>query len=342
MMPPMMRRYISLIVERLAFACLFAVATFSVSGLVGCNALPNDPATTIQKDGLTLRYDANRDRVVFVGPWHGPNLLEVRDFDKQPASDGSYTFFGGYYSWIAPQNRWRDESGNLKDWPPDPAMDVGPNEVVESMGDRLEAVGPMMRSGLVESKRFQVVDGSTIAVRHALRNVGTEAKERAIWTINAVPLGGVIAVRISSEDIFDEGPAIRVKNAADEPLRDKVSQEEGEWILVETGFDWATSGMTTDSFKVFYDRVAATQIAVWSNGYWFVRTGAPPDIFSSLQGVGESSVEVYANFGMQLFEAELLSPLQMIEPGAQFVFEETWKIIPSAQPDVENLGVFEE
>lgn len=338
----MMRSHTNLILCRSAFFCLLAVAFLGVSGLVGCKAVPSGTSTTIQKDGLTLRYDTRRDRVVFVGLVDGPNLLEVRDLGKQPAADGSYTFFGGYYSWIAPQNRWRDESGDLKDWPPDPAMDVGPIEVVESMGDRLEAVGPTMRNGFVESKRFQVVDGSTITVRHAIRNGGTDAKERAIWTINAVPPGGIIAVRISSEDLFDEGPAIRVKNAAGEPLREKVSREEGDWILVDTGVNWPIADVPTDSFKVFYERIAATQIAVWSSGYWFVRTGAPPDIFSSLQTAGEASVEVYANFGMQLFEAELLSPFQKIAPGTQFVFEETWKIIQSARPDVDVLTAFEE
>jgi len=296
------------------------------------------PGTKLQHNNLTLRYDTNRDRILYLGPTQGPNLLETRNLNQPPDPNGNYTFFGGAYTWIAPQNQWRDTTGNLKNWPPDPLMDRGPTTITNQSENQLKITGPETRDHLIESTTITIVDSSTITIRHILKNTGTKTIQRAVWSTTAIPPGATIAVNKTSDNLFDSTQKFfRLDNQNSKPLWNQVARTTSEWFTIKTTLPDPTEKPSPDSFKVFFDRVNATQIAYWSRGYWLLRTAEPPDIFRSLQTVGESSVEIYANFGLQLFEAELLSPLQPIAPQKQIAFEETWKIIPSKTPNLETL-----
>lgn len=306
----------------------------------GCTSVPLAEVVEIREGDLVLRYDGLRDRVVYVGLSASSNLLEVRDLEVRPSAEGAYRFYGGGYTWIAPQSGWRDVGGELRDWPPDPAMDRGPSMVVERGLNWLEVVGPTTRAGLVQRKRITVLDDATIEIRHELKNVSAEAVSAAIWSTTAVPTGGVMAVRVVEVGLFDAGPGYRLNDPQAGALFGKVSRRVGRWLLIDTKFDEPISGMTTDSFKAFFERVEGTEIAIWSKGYWLVRSGELGDIFRTLGDVGESSVEVYANYGRKLFEAELLSSLQTIAPGGMLEFTERWQIVRSV--DSADVGVLDD
>ncbi len=282
---------------------------------------------------LILEYDAERDRIVRFGPINGPNLLETRDLDVVPNSDGEYTFFGGMYTWVAPQNGWVNQQGGLHNWPPDPAMDRGPCTLNIDSGDGILIEGPVLRSGLQQTKRISISDDGICTIAHALHNTTNTTQHAGIWSITAAKTGSTIAVRLDSDNWFVEEPGVSLDSELNNALWAAVANEVGPWIVFDTGTDLSNAQVDSDSFKAFVNRAPSTQIAIWSDGYWLVRSADPPDIFSSLSEVGESSIEIYGHFGLNLFEAELLSAYQSIPPGEMITWTETWQIVPSDSPD---------
>lgn len=293
--------------------------------LAGCaNRLEH--AGLLHTAQLQLTYDAQRDRITSFGPAGGPNLLGVRDLQSPPAADGSYTFFGGMYSWISPQGAWVDASGQLRDWPPDPAMDRGPAVIVNQDAGRVVARGPVTRSGLVEQKWFELAPGRYAAIiDQRLHNPTGGNVVGGVWVNTAVKPGAIIAVRDRSSDHF----RISGGDAANTLWARATTSRDG-WLLIHTdGVDWSDLG--TDSFKFFAQ--GPTAIAIWTDGYWLLRQGLTDDSDGSLAKHGEAPVEVYVNYGLQLFEAELLGPITAIPPGGTTQHVERWLVAPAAEPD---------
>jgi len=301
---------------------IVGIAAFHV---VGCATGPRSVAR-LRTAQLACIYDAQRDRILSFGPAGGPNLLYVRDLDHPPAADGSYTFFGGMYSWISPQGAWVDESGELRDWPPDPFMDRGPT-VIDGRSERhLVAHGPATRRGLIEQKWFEIaMDRGAAILDQRLHNPTSEKIVGGVWINVAVKPGGVIAVRDAGSDHF----RISGGEAANTLWARATTSHEG-WVLIHTeGVDFSDLG--ADSFKFFAG--GSPTIAIWTDGYWLLRQAMSGDADGSLARHGEAPVEVYINYGLQLFEAELLGPIATIPPGGTAQHIEYWTVIPATQPD---------
>ncbi len=295
----------------------------------GCAAGPHT-AARLHSAHLEMTYDPQRDRIISFGPAGGPNLLWVRDLDHPPAADGSYTFYGGMYSWISPQGAWVDESGERHDWPPDPVMDRGPTVIDSRSERRLVASGPATRSGLVEQKWFEIApDRSAGVLDQRLHNPTSEKIVGGVWVNVAVKPGGVIAVRDAGSDHF----RISGGEAANALWARATTSHEG-WVLIHTdGVDWSDLG--ADSFKFFAG--GSPTIAIWTDGYWLLRQAMNGDADGSPARHGEAPVEVYINYGLQLFEAELLGPIAPIPPGGTAQHIERWTVIPAAQSDTSLL-----
>lgn len=313
------------LVRRPRFACLL-LGLFCIGAFMSACTANRPHASHLQTSRTSLSYDAHRDRIIAFGPTGGPNLLCVRELDTLPPADGSYTFFGGMYSWISPQGAWTDENGEPRDWPPDPAMDRGPATVVHHGRARLVAVGPPTRAGLVEQKWFELAgDRAGAVLDHRLHNPTDERRLGGIWINTAVKPGSVIAVRDGSSDSF------RIAGGdTSNALWARATTARDGWLLIHTeGVEWSDLG--ADWFKFFADTAPA--IAIWTDGYWLLRQARYSPTDRSLTSYGEAPVEVYINYGLQIFEAELLGPIASIPSGGVAQHVERWMIVPAAEPD---------
>jgi hypothetical protein len=288
---------------------------------------PSEPGKVVrlEQQDLIVEYRPDLDRVTFFGPTGGPNLLHTVELDRMPKADGSYTFYGGGYSWVAPQRGelgWHTVDGDPKDWPPDPAMDRGPMRVVKRSLTSITVHGPVLRNGLREWLTIEFVGRRHVTFVRELENTTDAPIEASIWSLAAVRPGDMMAVTLDAADTMwaPEPSHLGVFNDAAHP--------KGGWLLADTDdMTWA------DGVKVYADH--APVLAVHTNGWWLVREGEPMDE-GTLRGHDESAIALYLHPGLALFEAELLGPIQKIEPGRRIVFAEHWRLMPSAtaNPDV--------
>lgn len=308
-------------------------ATIAVAILIsmpGCRVYqsinPHDPAQPghvirMERDGVVLSYRADIDRVIFFGQLGGPNMLHTLELDRSPAEDGSYTFYGGCYSWVAPQRGemgWRDETGRLSDWPPDPAMDRGPMQVTRRTHNSLTARSPVMRNGLRKYVTFRFLGPGEIEVVRELENVSAEPRRGAIWTLTAVEPRAHIALRREAVETLWTQTEEEIEIVA--PLL----TPDAEYHLLdlrETHFE--------NGVKVHFD--ADPLIAVHHSGWWFVRKGSWRSD-DSLRDVGEAPMALYLNPGLEMFEAELRGPLRRIDPGERIVYSERWLLLSNPLP----------
>lgn len=321
----------------------FATSATSLAGLAaaggilmaggGCASRPNDDTwQTLDAMGTEVAYDADRDRIVDLRLRNRPNMLHTASLDQPPRSGEEYTFYGGHYSWIAPQAAWIDGDGALRNWPPDPAMDRGPMLVTRHTDRFLAVEGPVTRLGFREEKVIEILDQGVVGVEHQLTNETNTMRAGAVWSNTAVPPGAVIAVPKPADGtiIFDRD----VETA--QPLWEAITEEFGNWILIRTDRKAAEAAAAWGGeLKVFI--AAAPQIAVGHDGYWLVRRGWPWDDAGSLATVSEAPVEVYLNFGLELFEAELLGPHVTLAPGESTTFSEVWFIFNEHRGDPREI-----
>ncbi|MEM1166596.1 MAG: hypothetical protein AAGI30_09945 [Planctomycetota bacterium] len=298
----------------------------------GCGSLGTDAnIVALEHDGLRLEFMLDRDRVVYAGPTDGPNMVHLDEATMAlgPHPEGDYRFFGGGYSWISPQNDpvlgWRDDAGELMPWPPDPAMDRGPVELVRRFGsDELTngvatgfyVVSPQTRVGLVEEKSFSLYErtmphlpGAGIAYR--LRNATDRTVTGGTWFNTAVPGDGLIAV--------PGPPSATVRMVDTERHRDfdrLVAERRPHWILLDLSRATHEGG-----FKFYID--GPPKIAVWRDGWW-LRRESMPGTTQRLIDAGEGAVAIYTDAGAELHEAELYGPLVDIQPGGSTATIEGW------------------
>jgi len=309
----------------------------SSTGLRG--ELTRPDAVRIGRGQLVIEYSPDLDRVTLVGVRKGPNLLHTVGLEREPAEDGSYTFYGGGYTWVAPQggeHGWVDADGELSEWPPDPAMDSGPSVIVGRTPTKMVVEGPVSLSGLRQRKSIGLSAPYEATIEYELINESGETRRRAHWINTAVSPDAVIALKMrDGEQVAQlysdapEGTEVLLSHLG--PIGD-----DGWALLKLSDLD------LPDGLKVYTDGPA--EIAVWvpnpdwllSKGFWLHRSLAEPltiEQRSELRAIGEGPVAVYLNTGMELFEAELYGPVVDIEPGESAVSIEVWRVYeaPSAR-----------
>ncbi|MFW5652793.1 MAG: DUF4380 domain-containing protein [Planctomycetota bacterium] len=319
---------------RLVIAAVAASASAGLGTLSGCqaNRYIEGDRQVLEHMQTRIAYDADIDRLVYYGPRRGPNMLHTKDLDQAPSPTGDYTFYGGHYTWIAPQSGWVDADGNLQAWPPDPAMDRGPTLVTRLTDRLIEVEGPTTLLGLRHMKTYELLPYGILSIVHRLQNENAVTTSGSIWSNTAVPPGAVIAVPKPAEgDLrFDRDDEIA------QPLWDAITEEVGNWVIIRTDDEAAAAAAEFGGeVKIFI--TAPTQIAVGHDGYWLVRRGYPWDETNSLAVVNEAPIEVYLNFGLELFEAELLGPHVDIAPGEATEFQEAWFLMDLQQGDPREI-----
>lgn len=286
-------------------------------------------AVLLVRDGLAVEYVKALDRYTFFGPQDGPNLLYVEGLDRAPAPDEAYTFYGGCYTWVGPQKKWVGPEGGVRDWPPDPAMDVGPGVVIGRGVDWFETRTPTSRLGLREVKRFEIAGRDRAGLSYTLENEGMGSVECAPWVNTAVGQGSVVAVRWA--------PGVtNVWGWNDEAVsrfRSVLEPKEGTgWAVVDLDKAvWEGGG------KVWLD--SAPEIAIWTDGYWLVRRVVGAVDAARLRAIGEGPVAMYIQpKGEWIVEAELYGPAVELGPGRSVTTTEEWRVVKGGRGDVGELG----
>lgn len=286
--------------------------------------------------GLALELMPGIDRYTFFGPVGGPNMLHTRALDAPAPTEpsdpefGAYTFRGGCYTWVAPQNAWRNAEGELQNWPPDPAMDRGPAAVVGRSLNGITTLTPKSSLGLRERKSFELTAGGGVLV-YELHNEGTEPIEIAQWINTAVTSQDRIAL------YMPQGTTLR---GWDDEAVGKI-----ESILSEpTGHGWRMLDLPSAAWsggtKVWVEAPNGdATIAVWRQGRWLIRTMDRADPDGTLAAVGEGPVAVYIDPTDDLIEAELYAPIRSISPGGSSRVTEYWELLPErfARPSPDDL-----
>lgn len=326
--------------------------------LAGCSAvdsdvyvLPSDPASPglfegktradavrMRRGQLAVEYSPDLDRVTFFGVHDGPNLLHTVGLDREPAEDGSYTFFGGGYTWVGPQrgeHGWRDETGELQDWPPDPAIDAGPSRIVGRTPLGVVTENPVARDGLREEKTIRLTSAHSASIEFQFTNTSEETLRRTTWINTAVQPGARIALKLQ------EGDQVAQIYAGDENAVERFNALLGP--IDERG--WAVVDLRNAEFdggiKIYTDGPA--EIAIWvpnpdwlqTKGFWLHRSLETPlsvEQRSELRAIGEGPVAVYLNPGLGLFEAELYGPVVDLEPGSSAMSTEVWTVYRASSP----------
>lgn len=291
-------------------------------------------AQRVQGDAIAVEFRPSIDRFTYIGPVdkNGPNLVFVQHQHQKPAANEAYTFYGGCYTWIAPQAGplgWRDATGAERAWPPDPAMDVGPATVERIGAEGFRITTPIGRTGLREIKELRIEGPSAAVLEFTVQNTTTGLVTAGPWVNTAVVPGSVIAVRMT--------PATDVWGWNEESIarfRSVMRFIDGTgWAIVEPD-----SAEWEGGIKVYLD--AAPEIAIWREGYWLHRVQTARDD-GRLRRVGEGPVALYIQPAqgaeVAIVEAELYGRIADIPPMGSHAGTERWTVIPSATPDVSAL-----
>lgn len=327
----------------------FGVCVMAMGVMAGCASeraaqverkpVTRADATRLEGKEIAVEFSSAIDRYTYFGPKNGPNLLHVTAMDRSPSADGSYVFFGGAYTWIAPQNGpngWLAADGSPSGWPPDPAMDVGKTTRVRVMPGSCIDANPVNRMGLVERKTLSVSDQDVAHVVFELANSGPSDRVCGAWINTAASNDHMLAVRAP---FGTEVWAWEEKDSM--PLTDLMSQpNEDGWVLIDL------SKANWEGGIKFYIQPGAVKgetkvdIAQWYGGYWMYRRqkdcGAGD--FALLRENGEGPVAVYIQPGAEpIIEAELYGRLVNLALGQSERWTEEWRVIEAATPDVSVL-----
>jgi len=317
--------------------------------LAACSTPKPAPSTTapgvdcgapcaVEHDGVVCRFDPSIDRFTHFGPTEGPNLLHVTGLDRTPSPTGDYTFFGGAYTWIAPQNGakgWVDGAGAPKGWPPDPLMDIGPARIVSRTESSFNLVGPRTLSGLREEKSFRTTGPGQAEFTYTLHNTTNAPVTAGPWINTAVAPGdgSVLAFRVS---IAGGSPAYERWGA----MGDDAEKRFDAALGMVSAHGWAAlpldSARWADGIKVYLDAGnAPAEIAVWRGGWWLHRRLLSGDAATHkrLRELGEGPVATYINPGLGIIEAELVAPIVDIPANGSTTAVERWMLIHSPTPD---------
>jgi len=254
-------------------------------------------------------------RIVGLGRTDRPNLLaETPDLGWETPY-GRYELVGGHRLWFAPE---------------DPERVAVPDHdglAVERVPDGLRLVGAVEPdTGLVRTIEVRLDAGaSAIAIRHELRNRGSQPLEIAPWSITQLPLGG--------EVLLPQRPAVpghRVRpnrtlvlwpyTSWDDP---RIRIRDGLVTVDAVGGDELKLGSFDEAGWVAYARDGIALVCRFTPALG----EAHPDL--------GCNVETYC--GPRYLELEVLGPLRVLEPGDTAELHERWELRPLAGAPADAL-----
>lgn len=198
--------------------------------------------------------------------------------------------------WPSPQQAWN--------WPPPPALDNAPYEVVQQ-APAIELKSSVCNiTGLQLSKSFSL-SAEELVVEYTMINPGTTALNYAPWEITRV--GGGITFYRSEEPILDISTGAAV-NAGGHVWHEYQPQTQAE---NEKVFGNGSSGWLANAY----------------NGLLLIKQFEP--VPAAATAPGEAEVEIYGHGDRQqpYVEVEQQGRYQTIAPGEQVKWRVTWRLL---------------
>jgi hypothetical protein len=258
----------------------------------------------------------------------GENVLDVnpRWAGFVPPSNGRdpYRYFGGLYTWIAPQSRWIPYDGKTTFTGADPVLDNGPYQVTAATEDELTMVSPVSTAyGLQMTKHFKLWgNNARLEYTVSLRNTGNVPVRWAVWNLTGVRPAGVVFFTVPRgindlQLVSDSRPNARRYGRA-------VHILPGPTAAVDYRKYQARGGK-------IYVRVGSDYLAYRQPGSWFLRRfkSSPSELYTDWQ----SQIELWAEASVRsgrIFEIEVTSPDFVILPGQSVSWSESMAIIPDS------------
>ncbi len=247
------------------------------------------------------------------------NLVEASAGTVPPAKQKESVFFGGLYTWIAPQDHWVDaEKEELYDEEPDPTIDRGPYEVTSKGAGELTMISPTTKTyGLKVEKIFKLAGNENhLEYTVRLHNVGPYPVRWSIWNLNAVKPNGIVFFHIPNGE-------------SDLKFYSDPQDFRRRFTHITHIIDDTTAAVDYRKYagpgaKMFV-QVGSKFLAYRQPGSWFVRRfpNDPRSIFTDQQ----SQIELWADTETGIFEMEAVSPDYLILPGKSVSWTERMSII---------------
>lgn len=231
--------------------------------------------------------------------------------------------YGGYKTWLAPQDRWTDglpfldlDSGSYR-------VSVDKNSDVCSV----RLTSPVCRETNMELTRtVSMSSEGRIRVEQAMTNRSSEAVTWGLWDVTQVGGPGLALLPVADESRHPDG----VKAYANEGRSQEVK---GEYVSVANGVATVRCH-EKEPFKYGTDSTEGWIAALLHRST--EQSLAYVKFFEAIHGATyphEATVEVYDSGTLPYFELEVHSPLRRLGPGETYAYAEDW-IIDS----VPNVG----
>ena len=241
------------------------------------------------------------------------NLDQVKDV-RAAKRDLGWLHFGGYKTWLAPQNRWTDALPflDLDSGAYTIEFDEGPSSSIIHLTSLIcRETGMQLRRSLLLNH-----DGS-VTVEQAMTNQSDRPAAWGLWDVTQVAGPGKAILPIATNSRFSGGI--------------KAYETEGRSPEVIDQFVERTAGLATvscsqvESFKYGTDSAAGWLLGLLDRrpDHWlaYLKLIEPqPDGDYPHQAIAE----VYDSAALPYFELEVHSPLQHLVPGATYSCKETW------------------
>jgi len=268
--------------------------------------------------GRIMSFSCDGHEVLFTMPelrgktFHPPKDIEnIREYRKsQP-----FYLYGGYKTWLAPQDRWEG--------PPYIDLDSGPYcfHISEHTHKKAEFTmkSPVCReTGIQFYRRLRVAgDSRKLWVYQGMINRGENEVEFGLWDVTQVNGPGKVIFPVGPSS-YEDG--IKSFSPASAALKNQVvSLENGKAVIqcdekhaFKYGTDYSEGWVSAtipmeDGIQVEFKKTF--------------------EIFKDVKFGHGCAIEVYDSGTYPYFEVEIHGPMTRLQPGEEFGFVEEWELI---------------
>ena len=241
-------------------------------------------------------------------------IASAKDVREKKAQLG-WLHYGGYKTWLAPQERWTDGLPFLD-------LDSGSYRVSVEQKASVASVrltSPVCReTGIELARTVSISTGGRIAVEQAMTNRSSGDVLWGLWDVTQVGGPGLAVLPVAEQSRFPHG----VKAYSGEGRSQEVVNQ---YLRVDSGLATIRCN-EIEPFKYGTDSMEGwiAGLLERSGDRWlaYLKTFQPiPGDYPH-----EATVEVYDSGTLPYFELELHSPLQRLAPGETYSFSEKWSI----------------
>ena len=249
------------------------------------------------------------------------DLSEITDVRAKKRELG-WLHYGGYKTWLAPQERWTDGLPFLD-------LDSGIYDYSiqnKGRGPVLHLESPVCReTGMQLARDISLSPDGTVTIQHSMTNRSGEVATWGLWDVTQVRGPGLAVLPIAQVSQFEAG----VKAYPNEGRSPAVMHK---YVETTNGYA-AIMCQQREPFKYGTDSMAGWIVGLldYREDSWIglLKTFDPTPGASYPNGV---TVEVYDSGTYPYFELEVHSPLITLLPGTAYGYSENWTLasVPKA------------